>query len=136
MQKEELSENKYWRDLLHICSSQTCGFIYWRSSTKETSNTKEHWWRFRGSTNTMMEKFICAIWQKQKYHPNFGYNPNQIPPWRKKKPSVHSLLLVLNKATVLIHGNLIQATVQMGVLILSLLILINPTLKCHMMTHS
>ena len=42
-----------------------------------------------------------------------------------KKSSFQSLLLLLRKVTVLIYGNLLHATVQMGVLILKVLILIN-----------
>ena len=53
-----------------------------------------------------------------------------------KNPSVHSLLLVLRKATALMHGNLLHATVQMGVLRLKIFILINHTVQWHMMTHS
>ena len=53
-----------------------------------------------------------------------------------KKSSVHSLLLVLRKVTVLMHGNLLRATVQMGVLILKVLIPINHTVQWHILTRS
>ena len=42
----------------------------------------------------------------------------------------------LRKVTVLMHGNLLHTTVQMGVLRLKVLILINHTVKWHMLTHS
>ena len=38
--------------------------------------------------------------------------------------------------TVLMHVKLLHATVQMGVLRLKVLILISPTVQCHMLTHS
>ena len=49
---------------------------------------------------------------------------------------IHSLILVLIKVTVLMHGNLLNATLQMGFLRLKLLILINHTVQCNMLTHS
>ena len=53
-----------------------------------------------------------------------------------KKCSVQSLLLVLRNVTILMHGNLLQATVQMGFFRLKLLVFINTTVQWHMMTHS
>ena len=52
------------------------------------------------------------------------------------KSSVHSFLLVLRKVTVLMHGNLLHATVQMGVLILKVLVLINHSVQWHTLDHS
>ena len=58
------------------------------------------------------------------------------PSLKEQKSSVHSLLLVLRKVIVLMHGNLLHTTVQMGVLILKVFILINHTVQWHMLTHS
>ena len=55
---------------------------------------------------------------------------------KEKNYSNHSFLLVLGKVTVLMYGKILHATVQMGVLILMVLVLINPTVLWHMMTHS
>ena len=137
MQKEELTENISWRDLLHIWSSQTCSFTSWSLYHKETSHTKEHWWRFkRSSETTMGRSLICEIWQEQKNQPPFGYNPNRIPTWSNKNSSIHSLLIVLGKVTVLIHGIFLHAIVQMGVLRWKLLVFINHTVQWHIQTHS
>ena len=55
---------------------------------------------------------------------------------KEQKSSVHSLLIVLSKVTVLINENVVHATVQMGVLKLKVLILINGISQCHILTHS
>ena len=55
---------------------------------------------------------------------------------QEQNSSVHSLLLLLRKVTVIMHGNLLHATVKMGVLILKVLILINNTVQWHILTHS
>ena len=54
----------------------------------------------------------------------------------EKSSFVHSLLQVLSKATVIMHGNIFQATVQMGFLKFKLLIFISPTLQWHILTPS
>ena len=77
--------------------------------------------------------FICAISQEQKCQPYFGSHPNQALPEGEK---FHSLLLVLKKVTVLMHANLLHATVKMGVPRLNVLILINSTVQWHMLIHS
>ena len=59
---------------------------------------------------------------------------NSIP--EGKKYPINSLILVSRKVNVLMHGNLLHATVKMGVLILRVFILINPTVQWHMLTHS
>ena len=53
-----------------------------------------------------------------------------------KKSSIKSLLQVLMKVTVMIYGKKFQSTVQMGVLIFKLLILISPIVQWHIMTTS
>ena len=52
----------------------------------------------------------------------------------KQRSSIHSLLQVLGKATVLMYVNLLHATVKMGVLIFKVLVLISPTVLWHMLT--
>ena len=54
----------------------------------------------------------------------------------KQKSYVHSLLLVLRKVTVMMHGNFLYATVQMVVLELKVFISINHTVQWHILTHS
>ena len=49
---------------------------------------------------------------------------------------VHSLLQVLSKATILMHVNLLNFTMQMVVLIFNVLVLIIPTVLWHIMTPS
>ena len=58
------------------------------------------------------------------------------PSLEGKNSSVHSFLQLLNKVTVLMHGNLFHATVKMGVLIFKLLILVSPTVQWHILTPS
>ena len=52
-----------------------------------------------------------------------------------KNSSIHSLLLVLRKVTVLMHGKKLHTTVQMVVLRLKVLVFINHTAQWHMLTH-
>ena len=59
-----------------------------------------------------------------------------IPPWREKNSSVHSLLELLKNFNVLVPVNVLDATTQMGFLILKLLILISNTVQYHMLTPS
>ena len=54
----------------------------------------------------------------------------------EQKSSVYSLILVLRKVTVFMHGNLLHATVQMGVIIFKVLIFINHKVQYHMLTPS
>ena len=49
---------------------------------------------------------------------------------------VFPLILLLRKVTVLMHGIFLHVTIQMGVLILNLLVLINHTFQWHMLTYS
>ena len=58
------------------------------------------------------------------------------PSLKEQKSSVHLLLLVLRKVNVLIHGIVLHTTVQMGVIVLKVFILINHTVQWHMLTHS
>ena len=53
-----------------------------------------------------------------------------------KKSSVHSFLKVLRNVTVLMHINLLHATVQRGVIVFKILVLISPTFQWHMLTPS
>ena len=53
-----------------------------------------------------------------------------------KKSYVHSLLIVIRKVDVLIHGNLLHATVEIRALILKVFMLINHTVQWHMLTCS
>ena len=55
---------------------------------------------------------------------------------KEQKFYVHSLLLVLRKVTVLVHGIVFHAAVQMVVLRLKVLVSINNTVQGHMLTHS
>ena len=55
--------------------------------------------------------------------------PQKNPSLNEKKFSVHSLVLVLRKVTVMMHGNLLHEIVQMGVLRLKVFILINHTFQ-------
>ena len=48
----------------------------------------------------------------------------------------HSLLKLLVKATVLVHGNLLHANVQIGVFVLKVLIFISPKIQCKVLTPS
>ena len=74
-----------------------------------------------------------------KYEKNISVSlillPSQSnPPLKEKYSSIHSLLLVLRKVTVLMHGNVLHTTVQIEFLILNVLILINHTVQWHMLT--
>ena len=64
------------------------------------------------------------------------YDKNKNPSLKENKSSVLSLLLVLRKVDVMMHENLLHATVQIGVPRLKVLILINHTVQWHMLTHS
>ena len=55
---------------------------------------------------------------------------------REKNYSINSLLQVLSNVTVMMHGNLFNATVQMGVPRLKVLILIIPTVQWHILNNS
>ena len=55
---------------------------------------------------------------------------------KEQKSSDHSLILLLRKVIVLMHVNFLHTTVQMGFLGLKVLVLINHTVQCHMLTHS
>ena len=55
---------------------------------------------------------------------------------KEQKYSFQSFFQVLRKVTVLINENLLQTTVQMGVLIFKVFLLISPTLQWHMLTPS
>ena len=54
----------------------------------------------------------------------------------EQRSSVQSLLQVLRKTTVIMHGNMLLATVKMVVLRFKVLILISPTVPWHMLTPS
>ena len=58
------------------------------------------------------------------------------PSLMEQSSSVHSLLIVLRKETFMMHGNLLHATVKIGVLIFKVLILIGPTVQCHILPPS
>ena len=58
------------------------------------------------------------------------------PSLKEQKSSIPSLLQVLSNMTVLMHGNILQSTVQMGVLRFKVLVLINDTFQWYMLTHS
>ena len=60
-----------------------------------------------------------------KYHPEI-----------EKFFSVQSLLQVLRKVPVLMHVNMLHATVHMGVLKFKVLILISPTVQWYILTSS
>ena len=49
---------------------------------------------------------------------------------------VHSMIQLLSNAAFMIHGNLLQATVQMGAIIFKALTLIAPIVQCNMLTIS
>ena len=53
-----------------------------------------------------------------------------------KMSSVHSFILVLRKATILMHGILLHTTVKIGVITLKVFILISPTVQWHMLITS
>ena len=57
------------------------------------------------------------------------------PSLKEKKSSVHLFLRLLRNVTVLMHGNLLQSTLQMVVPILKVFILINHTVQWNMLTH-
>ena len=54
----------------------------------------------------------------------------------EQRSSVHSLLQVLSKVTVIMHGNILHTTVQIGVIISKELILISPKVLWYMMNPS
>ena len=55
---------------------------------------------------------------------------------KEQNYSIHLYLLLLRKVAVIMHGIVFHTTLQIGVLRLKVLILINPTVQWHMMTHS
>ena len=55
---------------------------------------------------------------------------------KEQSPYVHSFLEVLRKATVMMHGNALHTTLQMGVSRLKVLILIMPTVQWRITTPS
>ena len=66
----------------------------------------------------------------------FWIPPQSNTSLKEQNFSVNSLVLVLRKVTLLIHGFFLHATMLMGVLILEVLIFINHTDQWHMLTHS
>ena len=54
----------------------------------------------------------------------------------EQKSFFHPFIQVLKKVTVIMHGNVLHATVKMGVLIFRVLILISPTVPRHILTPS
>ena len=54
----------------------------------------------------------------------------------EQSSSVKSFLQILRNATVMMYGILLYTTVEMGVIIFNMLILINPTVQCHTLTPS
>ena len=80
-------------------------------------------------------RLICEILQEQKMSAFFQLPSQSNPSLKEKNYSVNSLLLVLRNVNVMMHGNLLHATVQMGVLILKVLILIKHTVQWNILTH-
>ena len=73
---------------------------------------------------------------RKKMSAFFQLPSQSTPPPKEQKSSVHPLLLVSRKATVVMHVNLLHGNFQMGVIRIKVYILINPTVQWHMLTHS
>ena len=58
------------------------------------------------------------------------------PPLMEQMYSVHSMIQVSRKDTVMMHGNLLHATLKMGIIRLKVLILISPTVLWYILTPS
>ena len=66
----------------------------------------------------------------------FHLQPQSTTSLREQNSSVNSLILVLKKVAVMIHGNVLHVTVKMGFIRLKVLILINHTVQGHITTNS
>ena len=66
----------------------------------------------------------------------FHIPPQSNPSLKEQKSYINSLLLVIRKVTILMHGNFLHVTLKMGVLRLNVLNLINHTVQWNMQTHS
>ena len=62
--------------------------------------------------------------------------PQSNPSLKEPTSSVNSLITVLKKVNFMMLGNLLHATVQMGVLRLKPLVLINNIVQWHMLNNS
>ena len=56
--------------------------------------------------------------------------------FQEKRVSVKSLLQLLRKVTVMMYGNLLHATLKMGVIRFRVMIVITPTFQRYMMNPS
>ena len=81
------------------------------------------------------KEYLFVIYDKNNCQ-HFQLPPQTNNTLKEQKSSVHSLIPLLRKVTVIMYGNLLHINVKMGSLRLKVLIFINTTIQGHMLNHS
>ena len=88
----------------------------------------------KGPQRQLLKEALFVQYEKEKMSAFFRLTYQVYTSLKENNSFVHSFLQVSSKATFLMHGNFLHATVQMRVLRFKILVLISPTIQWHILT--